>query len=148
MNILVKSANGISQISIDSKLLSQRKIFVEGEINETTASEFVKKIMILNSENSNKPIDVLYYTSSGEICAGMMMYDAIQSSKAPIRMFCAKAYSMGAILFSSGNHGRYMLPHGEVMLHEPLLRSFLFFVKSIDSANNTMHNIISKVKRM
>jgi ATP-dependent Clp protease protease subunit len=51
----------------------------------------------------------------------MFMYDVIQSSKAPIRMFCAQAYSMGAILFASGNHGRYMLPHGELLLHEPLL---------------------------
>ena len=121
MNILVKSASGISQVSMDSKLLSQRKVFVEGEINEATACEFVKKIMVLNSEDENKPIDILYYTYGGEICAGMLMYDAIQSSKAPIRMFCAMAYSMGAVLFACGKHGRYMLPHGELMLHEPLL---------------------------
>ena len=50
------------------------------------------------------------------------MYDVIQASKAPIRMFCiGRAYSMGAVLFACGNHGRYMLPHGELMLHEPLL---------------------------
>ena len=45
MNILVKSSNGITQVSADSKLLSQRKVFVEGEINAETACEFVKKIM-------------------------------------------------------------------------------------------------------
>ncbi|MBQ3969311.1 MAG: ATP-dependent Clp protease proteolytic subunit, partial [Clostridia bacterium] len=58
----------------------------------------------------------------GEVNSGMLMYDVIQSSKAPIKMFCmGKAYSMGALLFASGNHGRFMLPHGELMIHEPLL---------------------------
>ena len=123
MDVLVKSANGISQVSADSKLLSQRKIFIEGEINEKTACDFIKKIMILNEEDSNKKIDVLINSFGGEINSGMLMYDIIQTSNVPIRMFCiGKAYSMAAVLFACGNHGRYMLPHGELMLHEPLIR--------------------------
>lgn len=122
MNILVKSSNGITQVSADSKLLSQRKVFVEGEINAETACEFVKKIMLLNAEDSNKPIDVLINSPGGCINSGMLMYDVIQASKAPIRTYCiGRAYSMGAILLACGNHGRYVLPHGEVMIHEPLL---------------------------
>lgn len=122
MNILVKSSNGITQVSADSKLLSQRKVFVEGEINAETACEFVKKIMLLNAEDSNKPIDVLINSPGGCINSGMLMYDVIQASKAPIRTWCiGHAYSMGAILLCCSNHGRYILPHGEVMIHEPLL---------------------------
>ncbi len=122
MNILVKSSNGITQVSADSKLLSQRKVFVEGEINAETACEFVKKIMLLNAEDSNKPIDVLINSPGGCINSGMLMYDVIQASKAPIRTWCiGRAYSMGAILLCCSNHGRYILPHGEVMIHEPLL---------------------------
>ena len=122
MNILVKSSNGITQVSADSKLLSQRKVFVEGEINAETACEFVKKIMLLNAEDSNKPIDVLINSPGGCINSGMLMYDVIQASKAPIRTYCiGRAYSMGAILLACSNHGRYVLPHGEVMIHEPLL---------------------------
>lgn len=122
MNILVKSSNGITQVSADSKLLSQRKIFVEGEITSETACDFIKKIMILTGENAYKPIDVLINSPGGEMNAGMLMYDAIQSSKVPIRMFCVgRAYSMAAVLFASGTHGRFILPHAELMLHEPLL---------------------------
>ena len=122
MNILVKSSNGITQVSADSKLLSQRKVFVEGEINAETACEFVKKNMLLNAEDSNKPIDVLINSPGGCINSGMLMYDVIQASKAPIRTWCiGRAYSMGAILLCCSNHGRYILPHGEVMIHEPLL---------------------------
>ena len=122
MNVLVKSSSGITQVSADSKLLSQRKVFIEGEISSESACEFIKKILILNEEDTDKPIDVLINSPGGEINSGMAIYDVIQASKAPIRMFCiVRAYSMGAVLFSSGNHGRYMLPHSELMLHEPLL---------------------------
>lgn len=122
MNVLVKSSSGITQVSADSKLLSQRKVFIEGEISSESACEFIKKILILNEEDTDKPIDVLINSPGGEINSGMAIYDVIQASKAPIRMFCiGRAYSMGAVLFSSGNYGRYMLPHSELMLHEPLL---------------------------
>ena len=122
MNVLVKSSSGITQVSADSKLLSQRKVFIEGEISSDSACEIFNKILILYEEDTARPIDVLINSPGGEINSGMAIYDVIQASKAPIRMFCiGRAYSMGAVLFSSGNHGRYMLPHSELMLHEPLL---------------------------
>ena len=122
MNVQVKSSNGITLVPVESRLMASRKIFIEGEIDADTACDFVKKVMYLNSEDTQKPIDVLINSPGGEINSGMLMYDVIQSSKAPIRMFCiGRAYSMGAILFACGNHGRYMLPHAEIMVHEPLL---------------------------
>ena len=124
MNILVKSSNGLSQVPLETKLLSHRKIFLEGEIDDAMAGEFWKKVMLLNYENENAPIDCLINSSGGEISSGMMIYDAIQKSRAPIRTCCiGKAHSMAAILLACGNHGRYILPHGEAMLHEPLLGS-------------------------
>lgn len=87
MNVLVKSSNGITQVSADAKLLSQRKVFIEGEISPETACEFIKKIIVLNAENQEKFIDVLINSPGGEINSGLAMYDVIQSSKAPIRVF-------------------------------------------------------------
>ncbi|MBQ8052452.1 MAG: ATP-dependent Clp protease proteolytic subunit [Lachnospiraceae bacterium] len=122
MEVLVKSSNGITQVSADSKLLSQRKVFIEGEIDDQAACSFIKKIMLLTAENPNKEIDVLINSPGGEINSGLAMYDVIQSCKTPIRIFCiGRAYSMAAVLFASGRNGRYMLPHSELMLHEPLL---------------------------
>ena len=122
MNVQVKSSNGITLVPIDSKLMANRKIFIEGEINTASACEFTKEVILLNAEDSQKTIDVLISSQGGEIKAGMLMYDVIQASKAPIRMICVdRAYSMAAVLFASGRHGRYMLPHGELMIHEPLL---------------------------
>lgn len=122
MNVQVKSSNGITLVPIESRLMANRRVFIEGEIDADTACNFVKKVMLLNSEDSKQPIDVLINSPGGEINSGMLMYDVIQASKAPIRMFCiGRAYSMGAVLFACGNHGRYMLPHSELMIHEPLL---------------------------
>ena len=156
MNVLIKSANGITQVSADSKLLSQRKVFSEGEIKPEAACEFIKKIMVLNEEDSSKPIDVLINSPGGEINSGMVMYDVIQASKAPIRMFCiGRAYSMGAVLFACGNHGRYMLPHSELMLHEPLLgnrvggnsSSIKSISESLLETKRKMNQILSKHTR-
>ena len=153
MNVLIKSSNGISQVSADSKLLMQRKVCIEGEITPESACEFIKKIMILNEEDSNKPIDVLINSPGGEINSGLMMYDVIQTSKAPIRMFCiGRAYSMGAVLFACGKHGRYMLPNSELMLHEPLLgnrvggnsSSIKSISESLLETKKKMNQILSK----
>ncbi|RGR52511.1 ClpP family protease [Agathobacter rectalis] len=86
MDVLIKSSNGITQVSANAKLLSKRKVFVEGEITPEEACEFIKKIMILNEEDSIKPIDVLINSPGGDVNSGMVMYDVIQASKAPLRM--------------------------------------------------------------
>ncbi|MBQ1389209.1 MAG: ATP-dependent Clp protease proteolytic subunit [Clostridia bacterium] len=118
----VKSSNGITLIPIETRLLAERKIFIEGEIDQAKACDFIKTVLLLCKEDSKKPIDVLINSPGGEISSGLLMYDCIQSCETPIRMFCmGNAYSMGALLFASGNHGRYMLPNSELMLHEPLL---------------------------
>lgn len=124
MHVQVKSSNGIALVPMESRLMADRKIFIEGEIHEEAACEFAKQVMLLNREDDKQPIDVFINSPGGEINSGLLMYDVIQASKAPIRTYCVgRAYSMGAVLFACGNHGRYMLPHSELMIHEPLLGS-------------------------
>ncbi len=122
MYFQTRTSGGISLVPLDSKLLTNRKFFIEGEIDTAMANEFLKAVMLLHYENDSKPIDVIINSPGGEINAGLMMYDIVQTSKAPIRTFCVgKAYSMAAVLLACGNNGRYILPHGELMLHEPLI---------------------------
>lgn len=122
MNVQVKSSNGITLIPLESRLMAKRKVFIEGEINQESACEFIKKIMLLITEDKDIPIDILINSPGGEVNSGLLMYDVIQAAQAPVRMFCiGHAYSMGAVLFTCGNHGRYMLPHSKLMIHEPLL---------------------------
>lgn len=109
---------------METRLMAERRIFIEGDITPDMACGFVKKVLFLNRENATQPIDVLINSPGGGINSGMLIYDVIQESTAPIRMYCiGMAYSMAAVLFASGRHGRYMLPHSELMIHEPLLGS-------------------------
>lgn len=124
MQVQVKSAGGITLVPLETRLMAGRKLFLEGEIGPEAACAFVKQVLLLTEEDREAPIDVLINSCGGEINSGMLIYDTIQSSIPPIRTFCVgRAYSMGAVLFASGNHGRYILPHGELMIHEPLLGS-------------------------
>lgn len=150
MNVQVKTNHGITLVPVESRLMAERKIFIEGEIDAEKACEFAKQVMLLNSEDSRKQIDVLINSPGGEINSGMMMYDVIQASKAPIRMFCVgRAYSMGAVLFACGNHGRYMLPHAELMLHEPLLGNRIGGnSSSIKSISDTLIETKKKLNRL
>ena len=86
-----------------------RKVFLEGKIDNETACDIIRRIMILVYEDDSAPIDLLINSPGGEWCAGLLIYDAIQTSPVPIRLFCfGRAYSMAAILFASGNHGRFL----------------------------------------
>ena len=153
MYIQVKSSNGITLVPLETRLLSERKLFLEGEINQEKACAFVQKILFLCKEDDEKPIDVLINSPGGEILSGFLIYDCIQSCKTPIRMFCMGiAYSMGALLFASGNHGRFLFPHSELMLHEPLLgnrvggnaSSIRSISDSLMESRNKMNQILAK----
>lgn len=153
MNVQVKSSNGITTMPIETRLLSNRCIFLEGEINSDSALEIIKALMLLIKEDATAPINLIINSPGGEINAGMTIYDAIESLETPIRMFCVgKAYSMGALLFLSGKSGRFMLPNSELMLHEPLLSgkiggnttSIKELSDSLIKTREKLNNIIAK----
>ncbi len=117
----VRSAAGVHLVPIQTVHLDKRRIFIEGQITMESACDFANQVMLL-CDGSQEPIHVFIDSPGGEVKAGLMMYDIIQSCPAPMRMYCrGTAYSMAALLFASGCHGRYMLPNSELMLHEPLL---------------------------
>lgn len=153
MQSILKSSHGFDLVPIESKLLSNRKIFIEGIINSETACEFLRQIMFLISEDAEKPVDVLVNSQGGEINAGFLIYDTIQSCKTPIRLFCVgQAYSMAAIIVACGKHGRYILPHSELLLHEPLIESQIngsnssiqAVAKSLMKTKSKLNAILSK----
>lgn len=153
MYIEAKDSNGTTLIPVETHLLAGRKVFISGEIDMETAKGFSQQIMYLNMEDGEKPIDVFINTPGGGIVAGMMIYDVIQSSRAPVRLFCTgMAYSMGAVLLACGKHGRYILPNSEVMIHEVLLssgvRGSATSIRSVSDnllkARDKMNRILSK----
>lgn len=125
MNYIDRGCNSITVMSMETKLGEDRIISINGPIDNETADSFVEKMLLLNRASTTEPITVLINSPGGSVTQGLLMYDAIQGSIAPVRLVCkGEAYSMAAILLASGSpeHGRYILPNSKVMIHEPLIQ--------------------------
>ena len=121
-SIEVESAHGVREVSLSTRHLMDRIIFLSGEINDDMANAFLSELLYLE-HSSKEPVTIYINSHGGEVNAGLMIYDAIQGSKLKINMVCTGlAASMAAILLSGGQHGRrFILKHSKVMIHEPLL---------------------------
>jgi ATP-dependent Clp protease protease subunit len=120
MQVPYKTSSGISTLPIETKLLESRKIFLTGKIEETVALDLVKQIMWLNEEG-DMPIYLYINSPGGNITDGMMIYDRMMASRAPVYTCClGEAHSMAAVLFASGRK-RLMMPNSSLMIHQPSL---------------------------
>jgi len=121
--IVVDKSSGGSERSYDiySRLLKNRIILLSGEINDEVASSVVAQLLYLDSLNHD---DISIYINSpgGSITSGMAIFDTMNFVKSDVSTIClGMAASMGAFLLSCGKKGkRYILPHAEVMIHQPL----------------------------
>lgn len=117
MQIILKSCHGVSVVPLESRLLAERKIYLQGEINDISACEFEQKLDYLLGEDSEGEINLYINSPGGVVTAGLQIYDIIKSVNAPMNMWCRGiADSMAAIIFAGGQKGRrFILPHSKVM---------------------------------
>ena len=106
---------------IYSKLLKERIIFIEGEINDEKANLIVSELLYLDSI-SNDDINIYINSPGGSITAGMAIYDTMNYIKSDgVTIGIGVCASMAAFLLSSGTRGkRCSLNNTEIMIHEPL----------------------------
>lgn len=119
--IVDKSNNGEKSYDIFSRLLKDRIILLSGEIDDNLANIIVSELLYLDSIN-NDDISLYINSPGGSITAGMAIMDTMNFIKSDVSTIClGMAASMGAFLLSCGKKGkRYILPHAEVMIHQPL----------------------------
>ena len=119
--IIEKNDMGERAYDIYSRLLKDRIIILNGEINDNTANIVVAELLYLDSLNSD---DISLYINSpgGSITSGMAIYDTMNFIKSNVSTICVGiAASMAAFILVSGEKGkRYILPNAEVMIHQPL----------------------------
>ncbi len=119
--VVDKEGNGERSYDIYSRLLKNRIIILSGEIDDTSANCVVAQLLYLDSLNHD---DISIYINSpgGSITSGMAIFDTMNFVKSDVSTIClGMAASMGAFLLSCGKKGkRYILPHAEVMIHQPL----------------------------
>jgi len=119
--VIERSSNGERCYDIYSRLLKDRIIILNGEINDNNANNIVAQLLYLDSLNHN---DISIYINSpgGSITSGMAIYDTMNFIKSDVSTICiGMAASMAAFLLSSGQRGkRFCLKNSEVMIHQPL----------------------------
>lgn len=123
MHVIKKTSSGIQSLSLDAMLLDKRMVFLSDTITSASVDLVIKQLLFLESMDAREPIKLIINSPGGEVNAGMMLYDQIHGMKnVPIEMYCIEmAASMAAVILAGGKHGRYILKHSKVMIHEPLI---------------------------
>jgi len=120
--VVEKTDMGERAYDIYSRLLKDRIIFVQGEIEDHMANLVIAQLLFLESEDANKDITIYVNSPGGSVSAGMGIIDTMNFIKPDVATVCVgMAASMGAMILMSGTRKkRAILPHGEVMIHQPL----------------------------
>ena len=119
--VLEKTANGERAYDIYSRLLKDRIVMLDTDVNEHSASLVVAQMLFLESENPDA--DILFYINSpgGVVTAGMAIYDTMQFIRPDVStIVMGQACSMGSLLATAGAKGkRLILPNARHMIHQP-----------------------------
>jgi len=116
----MKIKSGKVQDIIDEQFLKERKIFLWGEVEGTSAKHVMERLVYLDAQ-SNDEIQLFINSPGGFVTDGFAIYDTMQSLKSPVSTICTGlAASMGSILLSGGAKGRrFIQKHAKVMIHQP-----------------------------
>ena len=119
--VVEQTSRGERSYDIYSRLLKDRIIFLDTEVNDASASLIVAQLLFLEAEDPEKDIQFYINSPGGSISAGMSIYDTMNYIKCDVSTMCmGMAASMGAFLLAGGAKGkRYALPNAEIMIHQP-----------------------------
>jgi len=121
--VIETTGRGERAYDIFSRLLRERIIMVNGQIEETMANLVVAQLLFLAAEDSKREINVYINSPGGAVTAGLAIYDTMRILPCPVATTCVGfAASFGTILLMAGDHGlRRSLPHARIHIHQPLI---------------------------
>ena len=120
--VVEQTGRGERSYDLFSRLLKERIIFLNGEINENLSSLIVAQLIFLEADNAEKDIQIYINSPGGSVTAGLAIYDTMNYVRCDVSTICVGlAASMGAFLLAAGEKGkRFSLPNSEIMIHQPL----------------------------
>lgn len=139
-SVIVEECRGSRDTDIITQQFKNGRLFLVGPIDHRMAVDFISAMLVLAEEK--KDAEIIIDSPGGEISAGLMIYDVLRSYKYKITMYCTGlAASMAAFILAAGQKGRrFILPHSQVMIHEPLISSG--FGGSATSIEKTAQSIL------
>jgi ATP-dependent Clp protease protease subunit len=117
--VIEQEARGERSYDIYSRLLKDRIVMLDTDVNEHSASIIVAQLLFLESENSEKDISLFINSPGGSVTAGLAIYDTMQFIKPNVATYVVgQAASMGSFLAQAGAKGkRHVLPESRTMIH-------------------------------
>ena len=150
--VIEQTSRGERSYDIFSRLLNDRIIMLNGEVNDASASVVIAQMLYLEGQDPDKDINFYINSPGGSVSAGMAIYDTMQYIKCDVSTICmGMAASMGAFLLSAGAKGkRLALPNSEIMIHQPLggakgqATEILIAAKHIERTRANLNRILSE----
>jgi len=118
--VIEQEARGERSYDIYSRLLKDRIVMLDTDVNEHSASLIVAQLLFLESQG-NEDIHFFINSPGGVVTAGMAIYDTMQFIKPDVQtIVMGQACSMGSLLATAGAPGkRKILPNARHMIHQP-----------------------------
>jgi ATP-dependent Clp protease, protease subunit len=119
--VIEQSSRGERSFDIFSRLLRERVVFLNGQVDDDMAALICAQLLYLEAESPNKEICLYINSPGGSVTAGFAMYDTLRYIKSPVSTLCiGLAGSMGSFLLMAGAPGRRIaMPNARIVLHQP-----------------------------
>jgi ATP-dependent Clp protease protease subunit len=117
--VLERSGNSERAMDLYSRLMRDRVILLEGEVEDQMANLIVAQLLFLESEDSNRDITMFINSPGGSVSAGLAIYDTMNFIRPDVATYVVgQACSMGSFLAQAGAKGkRFVLPEARTMIH-------------------------------
>jgi ATP-dependent Clp protease protease subunit len=119
--VVEQTGAGERSYDIYSRLLKDRIVFIDGDINDLTADLVVAQLLFLDGQDTEKDINLYINSPGGSVTAGLAIYDTMQYVKSDVQTIClGQAASMAALIVAAGAPGkRLVLPSSRMLIHQP-----------------------------
>jgi ATP-dependent Clp protease protease subunit len=116
--VIETEAKGERAYDIYSRLLKDRVLMLDTDVNEHTSSLIVAQLLFLESQG-NEDINLFINSPGGSVTAGLAIYDTMQFIRPDVATYVmGQACSMGSFLAQAGAPGkRFVLPEARTMIH-------------------------------
>tara|TARA_A200000159_G_C7333761_1_gene344169 strand:- start:2241 stop:2828 length:588 start_codon:yes stop_codon:yes gene_type:complete len=119
--VIETTGRGERAYDIYSRLLKDRIVMLNGEVNDHSAQLVVAQMLFCESQNNAEDINFYINSPGGAVTSGLAIYDTMQFIKSPVStIVIGQACSMGSFLAMAGEPGkRNILPNARTMIHQP-----------------------------
>lgn len=120
-NVIIETNGGLQSFSIVEDMLRNREVECIGEITDESFYSLCRQLRYLDRV-SGEDITMFIDSPGGSVDSGLALYDVMQGISCKVHTVClGTAASMAAVLFAAGTGKRMIMPHGKVMIHDPLI---------------------------